>query len=269
MAQRFSLGVCTLLVCAALFCLALSPVPLRESAQDPWAVCDMRQRCQRSCLAATAHLNLTCCTAQMLALVRAVRRASATAGGVEILAVAGTLLGGLREHGGILPWIVDVDLGVPSADLPRLLDALRLDPTVGVFIHENIWRVCPALPPGASALEAPPALRKVRAHDKVAYVDLFEVRTGEGVPPTRFGEPGVAIGKLKCNPLPLSMVYPLRAEPLCLYNDTSACLGVMARAERYLEHLYGLKYALPPPMRMQRLHGAGGHACWEPALTRV
>ncbi len=218
--------------------------------ETPWLACDQTMRCRRDC--AASPLTAGCCTAHLMELVRAVRRAADTMTGVQTLAIAGTLLGAMRD-GGIIPWTADVDLGILRNDLPRLLEALRADPSVRVFLADKIWRVCRAAPVNQTVLDP-----QVKAHNRIGYIDLFDMQR---VAPNlqRKTKGGVQMADLNCNPFPLSMVYPTRAQPVCLYNDTRACLDVMAQPELYLEHLYGPLWRKPPAKLS--LHGKGEHKC--------
>ncbi len=226
-----------------------------EPRDAQWDGCDQRQRCVRPC-PGDPRTHPECCTAHMLALVRAVAAAARSAAGIEVLAIAGTLLGAMR-NGQIIPWTADVDLGVPAHDMPALMDALRQDPSVRVFLGDTIWRVCLAAPEGPATQQV--VEPRVHAHNKIAYIDLF---------PTSFVEPaprrrgGVAMGDLPCSPFPVDMIYPVQRAPVCLYNDTGACLSVMAQPERYLAHLYGPTWRTPPVEQARRLHGLGEHKCY-------
>jgi hypothetical protein len=244
-----ALAAWTALVLFVVFRLLMRD-PVAEAEESAWAVCDQRARCRRDC---AAHpLQEGCCTADLLRLVQYVRAASDSyADALPLVAIAGTLLGGVRDRGIILPWTADVDLGVFERDLPHLRAALQRDPRVAVFLGGTIWRVCLAAPPGPATIVEP----RVSTHNKIAYMDLFLLHDA-----ARGG--GVNMGDLPCNPFPREMVYPLRDHALCLYNQTDACLDLMAQPERYLHHLYGPKWREPPTAAQRMLHGRGQHRCY-------
>ncbi len=208
---------------------------------NPWRPCAFRHCVRDPRCEADPLVQPDCCVTHLMRLVRAVTRA---ANSVELVALAGTLLGAVRNDGRILPWTADVDVGVAQQDMPLLVEALRRDAAVHVFRDAGVWRVCAAHAATAS---------NESVGQTVSYMDLYDMVnvTGEGVHTLA----------IPCNPLLPEVVYPLREEPMCLFNDTRACLRVMAQPERYLAHLYGLDWREPPPRAKQTLHGKGGHVC--------
>jgi len=228
-------------------------------APAPWHLCGNAStlRCVRDerCLADPLS-QPDCCLAHMVSLVRAVTRAAHVSGLGPPMALAGTLLGAIREDGRILPWTADVDLGVARADMPRVVAALQADTSVHVFRDGGVWRVC-AVPTAAAAATVPtPAFVLTNMVPYIDLYDVFNMTTG------LLRRRGVHMPPIPCStPLREDVVYPLRADPICLYNDTRACLAVVAQPERYLTRLYGPGWREPPPREKQNLHGKGSHVC--------
>jgi len=128
-------------------------------------------------------------------------------------------------------------------------------PQVHIFL-DQVWRVCRAAAPATDAVPKAPVPKDVM--NVIAYVDLY---TLANVTTGAVHKRGMHVMNVPCNPIPSNIIYPLRAEPVCLYNDTRACLRVMAEPERYLEHMYGPDWRQPPNLAKQKLHGKGTHVC--------